>query len=134
MQKKKKILLLLVEMNPKKAAMLLAIAAITIIVLAWIALTNHQKPSNGVSEEFAKCLSEKGFVMAGTMQCHACQAQKELFGKSFEFIKFKDCEKEWLWCEQNQILQYPTWVLPDGSKSIGVKTIASLSEMSGCHN
>ncbi len=119
-------------MDPKKAFLIVAIATIAMMASAWIAFTTYFKPSYGVSEEFAKCLSEKGFVMAGTMECPACQKQRALFGKSFEFINFKDCDRESEWCESNGIISYPTWVLPDGKKVRGVQTIKPLSVLSGC--
>ncbi|MFH1234481.1 MAG: hypothetical protein V1493_02610 [Candidatus Diapherotrites archaeon] len=126
-------------MDPKKSFLIVAAATIAIMAASWFFFTNYANtamaslPAAGsTSDEFAKCLSEKGFVMAGTQWCSVCQKQKALFGKSFEFVNFKDCDNETQWCEQNQIQYYPTWILPDGTKEIGLKTIGQLGSISGC--
>jgi hypothetical protein len=126
-------------MDPKKSFLIVAFATIVIMAAAWFFFTNYANtamaslPASGSnSEEFAKCISEKGFVMACTEWCSACKSQKALFGKSFEFVNFKDCDKETAWCESNGIEAYPTWILADGSKEVGVTAIAKLGKMSGC--
>ena len=126
-------------MDPKKAVIIVAFATIAVMATAWLFFTNYAStamaslPAGGsVSEEFAKCLTEKGVILAGTEWCTHCQKMKAMFGSSFAFIDFKDCDKETGWCEQNQILYYPTWILPDGSKQAGERTLEQLAEMSGC--
>ncbi|MCX6801969.1 MAG: protein disulfide isomerase family protein [Candidatus Diapherotrites archaeon] len=126
-------------MDPKKAFLVVAATTIVVMAAAWFFFTNYANtamaslPAGGsVSDEFAKCLTAKGVVLAGTEWCPHCQKMKAMFGSSFAFVNFKDCDKETEWCTGQGIQYYPTWVLPDGSKEIGEKTIEQLSLLSGC--
>lgn len=83
-------------------------------------------------DAFAECLSEKGVIMAGTDWCHFCQNQKALFGKSFEYINYKNCELETEWCISNNIGGYPTWIFPGNKRYSGVQQLSTLSNLSGC--
>ena len=61
-------------------------------------------------DNFAKCLAQKGIIMAGTDWCHFCKQQKEMFGTSFQYINYKNCDK----------------------KYAGVQTLENLAKLSGC--
>jgi hypothetical protein len=107
-------------------------AAIIIIVLAAVYLFYQSATSPGEQAEFAKCLSAKGFVLAGTNWCSHCKEQKALFGNSFQFIDFKNCDVSAEWCRSAGVRAYPTWITPDGAKLTGVKSLSALSQLSGC--
>ncbi|MBS3121346.1 hypothetical protein J4434_00495 [Candidatus Woesearchaeota archaeon] len=82
-------------------------------------------------DTFAKCLTEKGAVMYGTEWCKYCKAQKELFGNSFRFINYVDCEKQASKCIQDGIKGYPTWII-DGKIYSGKQEFFDLTFVTGC--
>lgn len=91
--------------------------------------------SNPVKHDgFAKCLTEKGFVMAGTDWCHICKKQKELFRDSFSLVNYKNCDNEKEWCAQREITGYPTWIDSngEGKQYVGLQSLEKLSDLSGC--
>ena len=104
-------------------------AAVIVLLAASI---SYVKLSPGKYDDFAKCLSDKGIIMAGTDWCHFCQEQKGLFGKSFKFINYKNCDIEKEWCSSNSVKNYPAWIFPDGTRQIGVQKLTALSQASGC--
>jgi hypothetical protein len=126
-------------MDPKKSFLIVAAATIVIMAASWFFFTNYANTAmaslpapGGASEEFAKCITAKGVILAGTEWCPHCQNMKKMFGSSFAFVNFKDCDKETAWCTSNGIEAYPTWVMPDGSKQVGERTIEQLAKISGC--
>lgn len=88
-------------------------------------------------EAFAACLADKGYVMAGTEWCPHCQSQKAMFKGAFEDSivpagAYKDCDLQRVYCEENNVQGYPTWITPDGHQVAGVQRLSTLSDMSGC--
>jgi len=121
----------------KKLTLILAtVAALTLIGLIGAVTTGFfglaAEPEPGNLDEFAQCLSDKGFVLAGTDWCPHCQDQKKAFGSSVQYINFKNCDFEKDWCNTNGVQYYPTWILPDGSQVVGNKSMETLAELSGC--
>lgn len=82
-------------------------------------------------DTFAKCLTEKGVVMYGTEWCSHCKNQKELFGNSYRFINYIDCEKQASKCFQDGVKGYPTWII-DGKMYAGEQQFLDLAFVSGC--
>jgi hypothetical protein len=60
---------------------------------------------------FAKCLTEKGWTMYGAEWCAHCKDQKELFGASFQYIKYVECPDNVQLCIDKGINGYPTWIV-----------------------
>jgi hypothetical protein len=114
----------------EKKYLYLMVAILVVFALGfWI---YHSVTSPGKYDGFAKCLTEKGFVMAGTDWCSNCQNQKGYFGKSFQYIDYKNCDVAKAWCQENGVNRYPTWILPDSIKMSGAKKLYELSRLSGC--
>jgi hypothetical protein len=90
----------------------------------------HSATSPGKYDEFAECLTAEGFIMAGTDWCSNCQKQKNLFGKSFKLIDYKNCDVDKEWCSTNGVDRYPTWILPNGNKRPGAQELYSLQQAS----
>lgn len=86
----------------------------------------------GPYDEFAKCLTKEGFSMGGTDTCPSCKNQKSLFGKSFKYIDYHNCDREGQWCTSMGVRLLPTWIPPRGEAVTGVQSLDSLSQMSGC--
>ena len=109
---------------------ILSATVVAIVAVAYLFIWLGNQP--GKYDDFARCLTEKGFIMAGTDWCSVCKTQKGYFGKSFEYLNYKNCDVDKEWCTSNGITRYPTWILPDQTKSMGAKTIEELSRISNC--
>ncbi len=88
-------------------------------------------------DEFAQCLSEVGMVEYGAYWCHNCEIQKDMFGSSFEYVNYVECDPNGKngqpeVCLDAGIEAYPTWRHPDGREWVGVQTMEKLSQVSGC--
>jgi hypothetical protein len=62
-------------------------------------------------DAFAKCLTEKGWAMYGAEWCSHCKSQKELFGSSFQYIKYIECSDSTELCTAKGINGLPTWLV-----------------------
>ena len=119
-------------MKLKKSSIVLWMIAI--IVLAILLFYNPFKSKNsdtGQYDSFAQCLTDVGVKMYGTEWCPHCQNQKKLFGKSFKFINYIDCDKNKQTCLIEGIQGYPTWKL-NGQGYTGEQSFESLAKISGC--
>ncbi len=92
---------------------------------------------NASLETLAKCLKEKGMKFYGAYWCSYCNKQKELFGEAAQYLPYIECSDEETQemlpvCEEAGITGFPTWGLPDGTKSSGLKELKELAELSGC--
>lgn len=82
-------------------------------------------------DEFAQCLTEKEVKMYGTEWCSHCKNQKELFGSSFDFVDYIDCDLRSDECQAAGIKGYPTWKI-NGESYPGEQTIEKLASLTGC--
>jgi glutaredoxin len=80
-------------------------------------------------DDFAKALTNAGVKMYGADWCPHCQEQKKLFGNSFRFIEYVNCETQERQCQINDISSIPVWEV-NGQKHLGVLTLQQLSELS----
>jgi len=62
-------------------------------------------------DDFAKCLTDKGWVMYGAVWCSHCKEQKALFGDSFQYIKYVECPDNEQLCLAKGVNGYPTWIV-----------------------
>jgi hypothetical protein len=93
--------------------------------------------STGQYDNFAKCLSQSGAKMYGAYWCPHCEDQKQMFGNSWQYVKYIECslpnrggQNEV--CDQADIKAYPTWEFGDGSRQTGTLTPLQLSQLSHC--
>ncbi|MCK5043760.1 hypothetical protein KAR52_02040 [Candidatus Pacearchaeota archaeon] len=85
--------------------------------------------SNGVSKETTMCIANNATLYT-QLGCHACEIQKEMFGKNYQYLSVIDC-----WFERDKcsvITHTPTWII-DGEKYIGKQSIEKLKELTGCN-
>jgi len=115
----------------KKVLIIVAIAAIAILALAYSRLTGMFVSTTSNYDNFAKCLTEKGVVMYGTKTCPHCKNQKEMFGDSFKYINYVDCIDNSIQCTEKGIQFVPAWYI-DGKLYTGEKTIEELKSLSRC--
>jgi hypothetical protein len=88
-------------------------------------------------DQFAKCLSEKQAVFYGSYRCPHCTEQKQLFGESFQHVKYIECAIRGsrdiaFECKVKQIRGVPTWIFADGERKSGKLSLEQLSEKTGC--
>ena len=82
-------------------------------------------------DNFAQCLTDNEVKMYGTEWCSHCQNQKKLFGKSFKFVDYIDCDKNKDVCLSAGIKGYPTWKI-NGESYPGEQSLERLAQLSGC--
>jgi len=85
----------------------------------------------GKYDTFATCLFEKGATMYGTEWCSHCQNQKKMFGKSFMYVDYVDCDEDRDECLKQGIKGYPTWII-DGEKYSGEQPLQRLASLTDC--
>ncbi len=105
----------------KRIIYLLIIVAISLI--SGCSKTNY--------DSFAQCLTDEGMVMYGTEWCSHCKAQKELFGESFGYVNYVDCDLKEDECVEAGITGFPTWVI-DGELYPGKQSIERLHYLTDC--
>ena len=69
--------------------------------------------------ELTQHLKAMGAKLYGAWTCPACLKQMNLFGKQARA------------CNAAKIRAYPTWVVPDGRRKVGVQSLDALSRWSG---
>ena len=109
---------------------IIILSAIIILLVAKIFFVNASEENPSV-DSFAQCLTEKGVVMYGAEWCSHCQNQKKLFGDSFRFINYVDCDKNGNLCTSEGVKGFPTWKVNGGSYP-GEKSFETLASLSGC--
>lgn len=108
-------------------------------ILPLIGCTGDETPDDGVvsAEEFAQCLTDKGFIMYGTSWDEYSNAQAWMFGEGFEAVNYVRCDdppggnsisQE---CLDVNIQYVPTWIGPDDTL-FGLQTLSKLAALSGC--
>lgn len=112
---------------------LISIIGVTVILLfaGIFAVSYSQKPSYSNLDSFAKCLTEKGLTMYGSVTCSHCLKQKQLFGSSFQYINYVECPNDMALCTEKGITGYPTYLIGD-QKFEGELTLEKFSQISSC--
>ncbi len=82
----------------------------------------------GQQDEFAAYLTEQGAIMYGTDWCSYCKKQKELFGDSFRYINYVNCDQERQVCVDADVKGYPTWEI-DGETYSGLQSLERLAQL-----
>ena len=90
-------------------------------------------------DQFAQCLADQGLKMYGAFWCSACSSQKKLFGSSFQYVDYIECDDrdpsgkgQAELCKEKNIESYPTWTYTDGRKWVGVQTFEKLGSIANC--
>ena len=88
--------------------------------------------------ELTQHLKSIGAKFYGAWTCPACFKQMNLFGKQagadlayVECRKPKQLPDQADACIAAEVRAYPTWVLPDGRRKVGVQSLEALSRWSG---
>ncbi len=107
---------------------ILAVIAIALAYGAYVYLV----PEAGMHDAFARCLTQKGLVMYGTEWCPHCQEQKQLFGPSFKYVTYVNCDLQPDACNAANVTTYPTWVYPEGPVTEGTQPLSALADRASC--
>ena len=112
-------------------------ASMASIQLAYAAPVIDAKATS-YSKELAGYLTEQGAKMYGAFWCSHCIDQKEIFGAGAE-IPYVECFPDG-WqrgaelatsCKAVEITGFPTWILPDGTRVEGEKSLVELAKATG---
>jgi len=82
-------------------------------------------------DSFAQCLTEKGAAMYGADWCTHCQEQKKMFGSSFKYVDYVNCDFNEGECIKKGIKGYPTWIINETDYR-GVQSLQKLGYLTGC--
>lgn len=111
-------------------------ALLVVLTVAGFFTTADSAESSNL-DGFAKCLADKKATMYGSFLCPHCDDQKKLFGASFQYVPYIECSvrgsrQMTFPCIAAQIRYTPTWIFEDGERRVGLQSLKSLSEKTGC--
>jgi hypothetical protein len=111
--------------------------AIGIVIVALVGYFVMKPLGPGQYDEFAQCLTEKGAVMYGAYWCPHCLNQKKMFGRSWQFVNYVECDRRGdnanpELCAANNVEGYPTWIFADGTRLTGELSLKVLGDKTGC--
>ena len=104
---------------------------IVFLIFILIFLAGCSSSAPGKYDAFADCLATAGAVMYGSEWCGHCKNQKEMFGSSFKYIAYVDCDRSEQLCFNAGVMGFPTWVI-NGENYPGERNFYELSQLSGC--
>ncbi len=120
-----------------RKAVLIGIPLLILIgVAAYVVMAQKHKVEHKY-DAFAQCLTSKNAKMYGLYWCTHCAEQKEMFGKSFEYVNYIECgikgeHGEVKACEEAGMKNFPTWQFADGTRVEGALHLYALSQKTGC--
>jgi thiol-disulfide isomerase/thioredoxin len=91
----------------------------------------------GVLDGFVQCIKSKGIIFYGAYWCPHCQATKAMFGSSAKELPYVECstpdgQGQTQVCIDKKVQEYPTWILADGSRISGQRTLGELATSFSC--
>ncbi|MBV9349282.1 MAG: hypothetical protein JO026_00870 [Patescibacteria group bacterium] len=91
----------------------------------------------GALDAFVNCIKGKGIKFYGAFWCPHCQRTKAEFGDSAKNLPYVECstpdgQGQTQICIDKKIVEYPTWMLPDGTRVTGEHTLSELSQDFSC--
>jgi hypothetical protein len=112
-------------------------AAVLVLLMLPGFCTTAGSADQGNLDSFAKCLAGKKATMYGSFICPHCDDQRKLFGTSFRYVPYIECSvpgsrQMTFPCIAAQIRYTPTWIFDDGERRIGLQSLKSLSDKTGC--
>ena len=116
----------------KKTSTGVIIIGVVVVVAIVFGLVRWWQNSSEKYNQFAECISLKNAEIAGVDWCPHCQEQKKMFGDSFKYVIYNNCDLMKAWCDEHDVKQYPTWFINNKRQSPGVKSMEELSRLTGC--
>lgn len=115
----------------------------------WIFIDNtyrttsrYEHPSQDELRRMARCLTNEGWIMYGSITCSGCRAQRKAFGDAFSEIIEVECNayapnSQAKRCLKRKIGPTPTWIMEKDGKEVkrieGYQLIEDLALVTGCH-
>jgi len=124
-------------MKKQNKFIIIALSVFVIVgILAFYSVSNNKKETNTL-DDFAKCITNSGAKFYGAFWCSHCQAQKNEFGSSKEFLPYVECssadaKSQTDVCKEAGVEAYPTWIFADGTKQLGEISFEELAEKTSC--
>ena len=109
-------------------------AILVLFAAAYYAGWHHK---NHRYDAFAQCLASKQAKMYGLYWCPHCLDQKEMFGKSFQYVPYQECaikgSREMApECKAAGAKNFPSWQFGSDPLHEGVLSMEDLSSRTGC--
>jgi hypothetical protein len=122
------------EASPRSRNKLILGGIVVLFVLAYAAGWYH---TNHRYDGFAKCLASKQAKMYGLYWCPHCIEQKEMFGKSFQYVPYVECAIKGSRdltpaCSAAGLKLFPSWQFGANPPREGVFPLQELSDKTGC--
>ena len=117
------------------------LAGVMLGALGWTLASGAAMAEEITPAELALCLSEKGWVMYGSITCSACRAQRKAFGAAFAEIEEVECNPyapntQVELCLEREIATTPTWIREANGAELerieGYQLLEDLAEATGC--
>lgn len=105
-------------------------AVLFVVVTGYFVMKEDAPVEIAQYDDFANYLTSQGAIMYGTEWCTHCKDQKALFGNSFVYVNYIDCDKNNKACSEAGVTNYPTWII-NGQKYMGLQSLATLMGLSG---
>jgi|SRR3989338_601697 len=129
----------IIKKRGSKTLLFIGIAVLLIVLALFFVLKSGTNYNRADVDAFAKCITEKGAVMYGTFWCPHCANVKKMFGESFSYVKYVECDprgddEQSLLCIEKGIENYATFEFNNDSNSwlVGEPSFEELSEKTGC--
>jgi hypothetical protein len=112
------------------------IGVISLLLISSLVYYSISKPKNELTsaekENLARCLTQKGIYLYGTINCPNCEVQKEKFGEAVKDIIYINCFIEEAKCEKYAEQKiYPFWGM-DEITIVGPIPLDKLKEKTDC--
>lgn len=104
------------------------ITILIILAIITFSVVTILSQKNGVSQQTTECIAENSKLYT-QLGCHACEIQKDAFGKNYQYLNVIDCWFEREKC--SEITYTPTWII-NNQEYVGKQSIEKLKELTGC--
>lgn len=110
------------------------VGVVLVGIITFIFLSVSSKA--GPYDAFAQCLTEKEAVMYGAYWCPHCANQKKMFGSSFKYVTYVECDPKGKdakpeLCILKGVDSYPQWEI-EGKLYEGETPLGELARLSDC--
>jgi len=124
-------------MNYKPIIITIAITLLVVGAMAYIYKHESSGYNSDALTSFAQCIADSGSTFYGAFWCGHCQNQKAAFGGAQNLLPYVECSTpdgrgQLEVCAEAEIISYPTWEFPDGSRRSGEVPLQTLAEATGC--
>jgi hypothetical protein len=110
-------------------ALLIILVAMLYIFTDWFSRVTGYFTGEDEISKLSQCLKKENSQLYISLNCAACEKQKNLFNKAINSLTIVDCSSDGENCPN--IRELPAWYIK-GSIYYGYKNISELKDLSGC--